>query len=142
MATKKKIVKKTVAKKEVKETKEVKEPKENVVTKVNEKKKKFKFDFIREQILSLKPNLWAKLKPEEIQGLVGFGIRLPIITFEGGKTVTYPALDPYGEEILDLDEYINQRNEYCEKLGNEIIEKKWWENKKILKEREEILNKK
>ena len=135
MATKKKVetkTKRTTTKKKV----ETVEKKEEV------KNNEYKFDFIREQILSLNPSLWKKLKPTEIHGLVGFNIRLPFINLENGKLVTYPALDIYGKEINDVEGYMNQRKKYCENLGNEITKNKWWENNTILKEREKLLKNK
>jgi hypothetical protein len=77
-------------------------------------KKVYRFDYIEEWV-----SKWSEDIPrtKETIASVPFDIRLPFINYEDGKLVIYPAKDHYGEEIDDINDWLEQRNKYCENLA-------------------------
>ena len=89
--------------------------------------KKYKFDYIEEMV-----SKWVddNIKSDE-HAILGtpFLISLPYLmpNENGVGFVHYPAKDYYGNDILDIDEWIKQRNIYCKKLAKKNSKKTWKE---------------
>ena len=73
--------------------------------------KKYCFDFIRESVLSWHMDILEKGVDE---GMIEMSTPMGIFVY------SFPFLDPYGEEIEDIDEYKKQREEYVKNLAEEI----------------------
>ncbi len=83
--------------------------------------KQYRFDYIEEWVEQWNPCVPRTV--EQIQTLP-WDILLPFITLdENYNLVVIPAMDHYGEEIYDLNEWHKQRDEYIKKLANKYKEK-------------------
>lgn len=84
--------------------------------------KKYKFDYIKEMV-----EKWAKDVPKDVDTIKStpFLINLPWIDLDDNFNLrVIPAHDHYGEEIEDVQDWIDQRNKYCEELAEEYKNKK------------------
>ena len=85
---------------------------------------KYKFDYIHEMV-----EKWDDNVPKNMNNIYGtpWLISLPLMMPEiiNDKLLFnfYPAHDYYGEPIYDIEEWINQRKDYCEKLAKEYKKK-------------------
>ena len=73
---------------------------------------KYRFDYIDEQISSWSYEM--RTNADMIKGLP-FGLVLPVCTSD--YLMYVPFKDHYGAEILDMLEWIKERDEYCEQLA-------------------------
>ena len=83
--------------------------------------KQYKFDYIREMV-----EKWREDVPKDVVSIAGtpFLVNLPWVDLDENHTLrVIPAHDYYGEEIEDMQDWLNQRNAYCEKLAKEYKEK-------------------
>jgi len=84
----------------------------------------YKFDYIREMVEE-----WGDGVPKDMNSIYGtpFRISLPLMMPEtiNGEFVFkyYPARDYYGEPIYDIEEWVKQRKNYCEKLAKKYKKK-------------------
>lgn len=84
----------------------------------------YKFDYIREMV-----EKWDESVPKDMNSIYGtpWLILLPLTmpeTINGNFVLKYyPARDYYGEPIYDIEDWIRQRKNYCEKLANEYKKK-------------------
>ena len=85
--------------------------------------KKYRFDYIREQIAD-----WDKemVTFENVRNLP-FRISPPSMgPGVDGRVNFLPSMDPYGNPIDDMDDWIDQRNDYIEELVEKIKKDKKW----------------
>lgn len=88
--------------------------------------KEYRFDYIKEMV-----EQWRDDVPRDVQTIAGlpFYVSLPWVDFdENCKLRVIPPHDYYGEEIEDMQDWLNQRNKYCEKLAKE------YENSKTIQD--------
>lgn len=88
--------------------------------------KEYRFDYIKEMV-----DKWREDVPKDVESIAGtpFLVNLPWVDLdENYKLRVTPAHDYYGEEIEDMQDWINQRNKYCEKLAKE------YENSKTIQD--------
>ena len=78
--------------------------------------KKYKFEYIKENVLQWKNDLLENITVSDVVNAIPFGVMLPWVMPNEYK----PAVDYYGEEIEDIDDYMHQRDEYIKKLVEEI----------------------
>lgn len=81
--------------------------------------KTYKFDYIREMV-----DQWHPTFKKTKRAILGTPWRVtpPWIDWDSEEhrlKVTTPSKDYYGEVIDDIEEWMRQRDEYCEKLWKE-----------------------
>lgn len=80
--------------------------------------KQYKFDYIKENV-----EKWGKDIPRDRETLIStpFGITMPhLFPKENNMGFNYyPPKDYYGETIEDIDDWMKQRERYCEELEKE-----------------------
>lgn len=78
-------------------------------------KKKYCFDYIKEDVMKWAPDV-RKTMTKQMIYMLPFRVTLPFIMPD---QIT-PAIDYYGEEIHDYGEWSRQREEYIDNLYNEL----------------------
>ena len=76
-------------------------------------KKKYKFDYIRENVEGWLPEFKKNITKQMIE-ITPYGI------FVWNDIIKSSVLDYYGESIEDFDEWKKQREEYIDSLYNEL----------------------
>lgn len=84
--------------------------------------KKYKFDYIKEMV-----DQWCDEVPKDAEAIkfTPFLITPPFIGLdENCKLIGNPPYDHYGEVIDDMQDWLEQRDKYCEELAEEYKKKK------------------
>ena len=82
------------------------------------KKKKYRFDYIKEDVMKWAPEV-RKTMTKQMIYMLPLRVNLPFIMPDR----YIPAMDYYGEVIDNYDEWKRQREEYIDNLYNELKEK-------------------
>lgn len=78
----------------------------------------YRFDYIRDEVLGWNPDVLRKCSVSFLLRTLPHTIHPAIIS----RSSSTPTTDYYGEEIVDMKDYLNQRAAYISNLHKEIAE--------------------
>lgn len=89
-------------------------------TSSEQSKKKYRFDYIREEVMEWHPDVRKKCTLSMVRGV---GSLVPPWIMPGEYI---PARDRYGDEVYNISDWYSQKDEYCKELYHEICSQRSW----------------